>query len=401
MMLLARFILGFGAGNMTLIRTYASAVTTNEDRPVAMAWVTGTQALGFVIGPVIQTLFTPLDNGIELHRIRLQFSMYTSPAFLAAIINIANLFIFNINFREIGKTRLNEDELSTSVATSIVRSKSFISVVLCNILWFTFLFDFSFFETIMTPLVQAEYGWTYNKTVLNNGIVLFCNAVMSSLVYLSTRYLTKKFKERHLLAVSTLLLSLSFVFLIPMSKEYPKLAVDLNNSTNANVTDFDSPNFSTTASSIDFRSLENSRFIQRMDNSILRFDFTSKRNSDDDSTEIIGCDPDTYEWCSEQHKILFIQFILCACTLSLTYPIGIVTTTSLYSQTIDSSNSQGVYQGILTSAGSLSRALGPVFVSNIFEKHGPIVVFPCITGMTFVIFCLVVIFNKRFGAANV
>ena len=42
MMLLARFILGFGAGNMTLIRTYATAVTTNEERPVTMAWVTGT-----------------------------------------------------------------------------------------------------------------------------------------------------------------------------------------------------------------------------------------------------------------------------------------------------------------------------------------------------------------------
>ena len=41
MMLLARFILGFGAGNMTLIRTYASAVTSNEDRAVTMAWVTG------------------------------------------------------------------------------------------------------------------------------------------------------------------------------------------------------------------------------------------------------------------------------------------------------------------------------------------------------------------------
>ena len=320
--------------------------------------------------------------------------MYTSPAFLAAIINIANLIIFNINFKEIGKSRVEENEsISTTVATSIVRSKNFISVVLCNILWFTFLFDFSFFETIMTPLVQAEYAWTYSKTVLNNGIVLFCNAVMSSLVYLSTGFLTKKFKERHLLAFSTLFLSLAFVFLIPMSQEYPKVAI-VNKTTNSNTT---SDATSISPSAVGFKSLENSRILNKMDNSILRFDFSSKDNSYSD--EIIGCNPEVYEWCSEQHKILFIQFILCACVLSLTYPIGIVTTTSLYSQTIQSTSSQGIYQGILTSAGSLSRALGPVFVSNVFEKHGPIVVFPCITGMTFLIFCLVAIFNKRFGAS--
>ena len=41
MMLIARLILGIGAGNATLIRIYASAVTSVEERPIAMAWVTG------------------------------------------------------------------------------------------------------------------------------------------------------------------------------------------------------------------------------------------------------------------------------------------------------------------------------------------------------------------------
>ena len=347
----------------------------------------GTQALGFVIGPVIQTVFTPLDNGFTFHLIRLQISMYTCPAFMAALINVANLFIFNINFREIGSLKVNENEtISTSVATSIFKSKNFVSVVLCNVLWFTFLFDFSFFETIMTPLVQAEYAWTYNKTVLYNGVVLFSNAIMSSLVYLSTRKLTARFKERHLLAFSTLFLSVAFIFLIPFSSQYPKLA---NSNTTSNSTTTQAP-FETTIAT----STEESFRVKR-DTSGFSFSITSSEYSYSD--EIIGCNSEVYQWCSEQHKILFFQFILCACTLSLTYPIGIVTTTSLYSQTIESSSSQGLYQGFLTSAGSLSRALGPVFVSNVFQKHGPAVVFPCITGMTFFIFCLVAIFNKRFG----
>ena len=334
--------------------------------------------MGFIIGPVIQTAFEPLGNGVGFERIRLHFNMYTGPAFTATIINLANFIIFNINFREINFNR----KYSLHDAKSILRSSNIISVALCNILWFTLLFNFSFYETILSPLAKAEFGWTDQQAILYLGILLFSDALMSSTTYVSTKILTKRFKERHLLAFSVLCLSLCYLIVLPISNKYPKLA-------EVNVT-ATTPNPGTSnVTTNNFIALTEVR--EKSTYSLIFF------GSDDNDDEIIGCNPLQYSWCEDQHQVLLLQLIVSQILLSLTYPMGIITTTSLYSQSIEQSQSQGVFQGILTATGSLSRALGPVFVSGVFEKRGPLVVFPSICGMTFFIFLLVVIFNRKFG----
>ena len=342
---------------------------------ISVLSLSGTQALGFIIGPVIQTAFEPLGDGVAFERIRLLFNMYTGPAFTATIINLANFIIFNINFRE---TQLNKN-ISLHDAKSILKSSNVISVTLCNILWFTLLFNFSFYETILSPLAKSEFAWSDQQAILYLGILLFSDAVLSSTTYASTRILTKRFKERHLLGFSVLCLSLCYLIVLPMSSEHPQIAVTNTTST--------TPTPSTTPSSISSSVYFTKRNVT----------FLSTFDSNSDSEEIIGCNPSQYSWCTDQRKVLLVQLVTSQVLLSLTYPMGIITTTSLYSQSIEKSQSQGVFQGILTATGSLSRALGPVFVSGVFEKRGPLVVFPSISGMTFIIFVLIIIFNKKIG----
>lgn len=43
---------------------------------------------------------------------------------------------------------------------------------------------------------------------------------------------------------------------------------------------------------------------------------------------------------------------------------------------------QGVWQGVLTGAGCLSRALGPVFVAAVYARHGPVATFGSTAALT-------------------
>ena len=43
---------------------------------------------------------------------------------------------------------------------------------------------------------------------------------------------------------------------------------------------------------------------------------------------------------------------------------------------------QGVWMGVLTGAGCLSRALGPVFVSAVYARRGPVATFGSTAALT-------------------
>ena len=45
--------------------------------------------------------------------------------------------------------------------------------------------------------------------------------------------------------------------------------------------------------------------------------------------------------------------------------------------------SQGVWMGVLTGAGCLSRALGPVFVATVYARYGPTPTFSSTAALTF------------------
>eukprot|EP00961_Rhodomonas_salina_P089820 1208198-Rhodomonas_salina.2 len=58
--------MGIGASNASVLRFYASGhprATDDQDRTKIMAWISGAQALGYVIGPAIGFLLAAmLDN---------------------------------------------------------------------------------------------------------------------------------------------------------------------------------------------------------------------------------------------------------------------------------------------------------------------------------------------------
>uniref|UniRef100_A0AC34F9B9 Uncharacterized protein n=1 Tax=Panagrolaimus sp. ES5 TaxID=591445 RepID=A0AC34F9B9_9BILA len=102
--LVARFITGFGSSNVSLLKAYATSASTGADRSKAIAYVTGGLALGMLTGPGLQLFFTPLGpRGIKLAN-NLFLNIYTAPAIMACSINIfgALLIYFFFIARTIG-----------------------------------------------------------------------------------------------------------------------------------------------------------------------------------------------------------------------------------------------------------------------------------------------------------
>nr|UBT84193.1 major facilitator superfamily domain-containing protein 8 [Homo sapiens] len=155
-MLVARGLLGIGAGNVAVVRSYTAGATSLQERTSSMANISMCQALGFILGPVFQTCFTFLgEKGVTWDVIKLQINMYTTPVLLSAFLGILNIILILAILREhrvddSGRQckSINFEEASTDEAQVPQGNIDQVAVVAINVLFFVTLFIFALFETI-------------------------------------------------------------------------------------------------------------------------------------------------------------------------------------------------------------------------------------------------------------
>ncbi|GAA6066238.1 major facilitator superfamily domain-containing protein 8, partial [Tachysurus ichikawai] len=155
-MLLARAFVGFGAGNVAVVRSYVAGATSLKERTGAMANMSACQALGFILGPALQAGLSFIgEKGFSLDVISLKFNMYTAPALLAACFGIINILLVLIVLREHhvddhGNQIRPINYVSTEhlvVPPEAEGNIDQVAVLTSNILFFIILFIFAVFET--------------------------------------------------------------------------------------------------------------------------------------------------------------------------------------------------------------------------------------------------------------
>ncbi|KAG8592791.1 hypothetical protein GDO81_000626 [Engystomops pustulosus] len=100
-MLSARALVGFGSGNVAVVRSYVAGATSLSERTSAMANISAFQALGFILGPAIQAIFTLIGEvGVTFKAIDLQVNMYTAPSLMGALLGVVNIVLIFVIFRE-------------------------------------------------------------------------------------------------------------------------------------------------------------------------------------------------------------------------------------------------------------------------------------------------------------
>ncbi|XP_023655750.2 major facilitator superfamily domain-containing protein 8 isoform X1 [Paramormyrops kingsleyae] len=350
-MLTSRVLVGFGAGNVAVVRSYVAGATSLKERTSAMANMSACQALGFILGPALQAALSFIgEAGVCFRPIDLQLNMYTTPALLAAFFGVINILCVILILREHSVDdegrQISAINYTSEERVDLVNEEGSIdqiAVVTSNILFFIILFVFAVFETIATPLSMDMFAWTRKQAVLYNGIILACTGFESILVFLLVKIISVRIGERPVLLGGLIIIFCGFFILLPWGDEYPKIQwSDLQNSS----------------------SHQGLPTLRRVSNS---------------SEDPIGCPPEQ-TWCQFTPAIQLAQYIVSDILIGVGYPACNVMSYILYSKILGP-KPQGVYMGWLTASGSGARTLGPVFVSQFYTNLGPRWAFSLICGI--------------------
>ncbi|EFB27963.1 hypothetical protein PANDA_011200, partial [Ailuropoda melanoleuca] len=376
-MLIARGLVGFGAGNVAVIRSYISGATCLQERTSSMANASACQALGFILGPVFQTCFALIgEKGVTWDTIKLQINMYTAPVLIGAFLGVLNIILILVLLREhrvddSGRQckNVNFEEASTDEAQVPQGNIDQVAVVATNVLFFVVLFIFALFETIVTPLTMDMYAWTREQAVLYNGIILAVLGVESVIIFMGVKLLSKKIGERAILLGGLIVVWVGFFILLPWGNQFPK---------------------------IQWEDLHNNSIPNTFGEIIIAF---WKSPREDHNEEPTGC-PIEQAWCLYIPMIHLAQFLTSAALIGVGYPSCNVMSYTLYSKILGP-KPQGVYMGWLTASGSAARILGPVFISQLYTSWGPRWAFSLVCGVVVLTILLLLVVYKRLVAFSV
>ncbi|EYC25062.1 hypothetical protein Y032_0012g1678 [Ancylostoma ceylanicum] len=209
-LLVSRFLNGAGSGNRGTFFAYIAAASEPTDRARAMALSGGGALIGLNVGPAVQMLFTWIgSDGVDVGFMRI--SMYTAPAILAIVINLACIVLLLVFLKD-GLDRFTASD-SDSVSTySIAAAEDsdlernsvktvrmdILAAVVCMWTRAARMLITANVESIGSPFSQVMFGLD-NKQVLNynammQGAVGVLTTVMF-LVYVFTPY-SKWISER-------------------------------------------------------------------------------------------------------------------------------------------------------------------------------------------------------------
>ncbi|KAL7869488.1 hypothetical protein AOLI_G00134760 [Acnodon oligacanthus] len=371
-MLLARAFVGFGAGNVAVVRSYVAGATSLKERTSAMANMSACQALGFILGPALQAALSFIgEKGFPVEIIQLNFNMYTAPALLAACFGVINILLVIIILRE---HRVDDhgkqirainyvSEEQVAVASDVEGNIDQIAVLTSNILFFIILFIFAVFETISTPLSMDMFAWTRKEAVLYNGIILATIGFESIIVFLVVKVISVRIGDRPVLWGGLAIIFIGFFILLPWGNHYPK---------------------------IQWAELKNTSMP------VIALAATPLPNG---TMEPTGC-PFEQIWCQYTPAIHLAQYITSDILIGVGYPACNVMSYTLYSKILGP-KPQGVYMGWLTASGSGARTLGPVFVSQVYTILGPRWAFSLICSIVLAAIIILTAMYKRLIAFSV
>lgn len=212
-----------------ICRSYVSAATTLEERTKAVSLLTLAQTLGFIFGPLLQGVFTPLGSeGVKM-LYNIPLSMYTAPGWLNVFLGLLNLIFFFPNVFQDKRVAAREQMLihgkeSEKEAWKSIKPDYLVSWALIFSL-FVFVFNFVLLESLATALTMDQYAWTKKQALEYMAYIMTAGGIVACLTFLGISPLCKKFKENDVLIYGGFfLMILSRLVHIPYGSEIPRLA---------------------------------------------------------------------------------------------------------------------------------------------------------------------------------
>ncbi|XP_065360293.1 major facilitator superfamily domain-containing protein 8 isoform X1 [Calliphora vicina] len=335
-MLASRFLIGVSSANIAVCRSYLSAATRLSERTKAVSMVSLAQVLGFIIGPGLQALVTPLgSDGYVWLWGGMVFNMYTACGWINVVMSVGNFIMFLPKIFEERKVAAREIMIMQGKTSEKETWKSikpdYISAWTLIVAFFVLVFNFVLLETLGTSLTMDQFAWSNDEALWYMGILMSVGAIVALITFVAINPLCKVFPENQVLIWGGFsLMVLGRVLYIPWGDGPAKIAEVYN---------------------VTIPLTGNSTIDLTPDNEIF-----------------LGC-PKTQAWCETTPALTLTQFIIGYGFTSIGYPIGVTLIQTIFSKVLGP-RPQGVWMGLMTGSGCLSRVFGPVFVGSIYTRLG-------------------------------
>lgn len=239
-----------------------------------MSYLTLAQTLGFIFGPLLQGVFTPLgSDGFKMF-FNLPLSMYTAPGWFNVILGILNLILFFPRFFQDRRIAAREQMLLHGMETEKETWKQnkpdyHVAYALLFSL-FVFTFNFVLLESLGTVLSMDQFALTKKEALEYMAVFMTAGAVLACGTFLSINPLCKRFKEHDVLIYGGfVLMVIGRLIHIPFRSQELKLALPKHYT------------------------FENGTTV----------------TFHEDDPEVLGC-PITQEWCKTTPALGIFEFIL-------------------------------------------------------------------------------------------
>ncbi|EYC26733.1 hypothetical protein Y032_0010g937 [Ancylostoma ceylanicum] len=308
----SRVLIGIGSSNGVLLRAYASTASTSADRSRAIGCVATGIAVGLVIGPGLQALFTPLgEEGVNLV-FGWSLTMYKAPALLAAVINICGILLMYFAFDE-KYAGLKEHDKSTPLPPA-----DFIAVAICIVTRFTQLAVSTNIETLGSAYSMLMFDLSAPEAVSVNSISQAVQGIAAAVILLPFLFfdIGKRLKQRTV-NIACILGFLTFHLIT-----YP-------------------------------------------------WDFGKYVTIHQQDSPAGGCDAHRFPWCSTMPKVdMWLYYASLCLVFEMTFAVSNVVLSTLFSKIIGPRR-QGTMQGIFQMSGSVARMAEPVILNLVYSHFGP------------------------------
>nr|XP_023023501.1 major facilitator superfamily domain-containing protein 8 [Leptinotarsa decemlineata]XP_023023502.1 major facilitator superfamily domain-containing protein 8 [Leptinotarsa decemlineata] len=373
-MLWSRFLVGVSSANIAACRSYLSAATRYSERTKAVSMISLAQVLGFVIGPAIQATVVPLGGeGVWLIRNRLRLNMYTASGWINVVLSLLNIYLFFPTVFKERKIALKEAMLKLGKDNARDTWKeertNLFSAWSLVVSFFVIVFNFMLLETLGTPVTMDQFAWSKSESLWYMGILMSVGAVLSIATFASITPLCRKFSEvKIMIWGGFFFMVLGRLSFIPLSGDPPQV---YDADFKLNLTKFCDMVMKNKSVEVDVESLNRTL---RTFGTFLDVNSTNEESVRTTTLncgeDIVGC-PSNQEWCKFTPQMSLTQFIIGYVLTAFGYPIGVTLIQTIFSKLLGS-KPQGVWMGLMTGSGCLSRVMGPVFVTYIYEQYGTI-----------------------------
>lgn len=399
-MIVSRFIVGVSSANITLCRSYIAASSTLRERTTAVSLTSAAQSLGFVVGPALQTAIAvsfshssdgndavlnctlkDLGNSSNIQNetiqgsLGIEWDMFTAAGWIASLLGFTNLILFapcifkeyNIAEKEAKylQRERNEEERERKLP------KADYPAVVCVLgAFFVILLVFVLLETIAVPMVIDMYAWTSDFAVTIVGVGMSIVAFITLFMFALGSILAKKYDERKVMIFLGLVPTmLSMLIHFPMGSNYARMQ---NCTTEQSQMAAFPVNIATSLAALNNSDTEESIFEAELSrHKRFAIDDSGRSRCGNTSSHYdchLGC-PQDQEWCLYTPIVEVWQMALADVTAVIGYPVAFAILSSLYTKILGP-KPLGLWMGILTSVGSFSRTLGPIFVSYMYTELG-------------------------------